>query len=79
MRAPSRRKTTSNIYKGWRYVQTPWGGNNVSMTIYDSEGKERMHAGYAKFTPRKKMRQAIKKSIEMLEKLKNINWEELER
>lgn len=82
MKAPSRRKQIFVTYKGWTYVQTPWRsfyGMQYAKALLDPEGKERMHAGYAKFTPRKKMRQAIKKSIEMLEKLKKINWEEIER
>ena len=82
MKAPSRRKQTFVTYKGWTYVQTPWNAYGVKQyakALLDPEGKERMHAGYAKFTPRKKMRQAIKKSIDMLEKLKNINWEEIEK
>lgn len=80
MKAPSRRKQTIVNYKGWTYLQVPWsayGEKQYAKYLFDSSGKERMHAGYSRFCHRKKMRQEAKKCIEMLEKLKNINWEDL--
>lgn len=75
MKAPARRKQISITYKGWTYVQTPWRsfyGMQYAKELYDPEGKERMHAGYAKFIPRKKMKPEAKRAIELLKKLREI-------
>ena len=79
MKAPSRRKEISVTYKGWTYVQTPWGlwdGKlQYAKALYDPDGKERMHAGYSKFIPRKKMKPEAKRVIDLLKRMREIENE----
>lgn len=69
MRQQARRKQHSVTYKGWTLTQVPWrscGEWQYAKWLHDPTGKERMHAGYAKYCSHKELRLMIRQEVDVL-------------
>ena len=69
MRQQARTNQHAVKYKGYKLVQVPWNsyeGKQYAKWLFDSEGKQVLHAGYSKHCSHKQLRMMIRQDVDYL-------------